>query len=93
MLSITNVISNYQYKRGEKQFRKRRDWLVHLITEGINRERIGTDYKPVTELRVAILLNKNPILARSDDEVEYLYKVCNEKGNFSKFWWVVNNKK
>lgn len=69
-------------------FRSRRDELVSNITKGINKLRVGTQYKPITEKRVALLINKNPFFKGRDGEIELLYKTCEEKKSYSKFFYI-----
>lgn len=72
----------------ETVFKSRRDELVSLITEDINRLRIGTQYKPVTKRAIALKINRNPFLSCSDDEVELLFKKCKDKGSYALFFYV-----
>lgn len=70
-----------------KKLRGPRDELVSLFVEGINRERKGTKFKPITEKQVALRINANPHFKGRDGEVHYLLKQCQEKGTFKKFFW------
>ena len=69
------------------EFKNFRDELISLLTEGINKSRIGTTYKPVTKRTIAIRANKNPFL-KSDSELEYVIKECQRKGSYSHFFWI-----
>ena len=69
----------------DKMLRSERDWLVRGFAEGINRERIGTQYKPVTKKVVALRLNSHPIYAISIIEVRNLLTKC-ERDGFKWFW-------
>ena len=89
----TSHIDLNKYFNKKSDFKNRRDELVSRLCDGINRERIGTEYKPATKAHLAKIINRNPFLARSDGELELLIKECERKGNYKKFWWVVNPKK
>ena len=84
----SDIKLEYTPKRTEKGFKSRRDELVSRITDGINTLRVNTPYKPVSKRTVALILNLNPALAKSDDEVELLAKECESVGNYKKFWWL-----
>ncbi len=87
MESLGTKIS-LEYKPKRNLFRSRRDELVSLMTEGINFYRVATKWKPIAKRTVALLINKNPFLAHSDDEIELLYNECLNQGSFAKFFWV-----
>lgn len=90
MESLHSQINPEAYKTTrQSKFRSRRDELVSLITDGINGYRVGTKWKPITARTVALLINRNPALAKDDGEIELLYKECMAKGSFSKLFWVV----
>lgn len=78
--------TNLSFK--ETVFKSRRDELVSLITEDINRLRIGTQYKTITKRTVALKINRNPFLSCSDDEVELLFKKCKSKGSYALFFYI-----
>jgi hypothetical protein len=69
------------------KYRNRRDEIISLMTESINKKREGTDVKPTTKRLVALRANRNPFLL-SDDELWFEYKECERKGNYSHFFWV-----
>lgn len=69
-------------------FRSRRDELIDRLTNGINLSRIGTKFRPVTHRQMAIRVNKNPFFKGRDGELELLIKTCEEKGNYSKFFYI-----
>ena len=75
------------------QFRTYRAELIHRLAKGLNKAREGK-YKPLKENVVAILVNRNPLLAgkRNDGELSALIQRCEEKGNFSYFWYVIKQK-
>ena len=79
---------NFQLNITTTIFRSRRDELISRLTDGINMKRIGTKYKPVTERSIAIRVNKNPYFKGQDGELELLIKTCEEKGSYSKFFFV-----
>ncbi len=68
-----------------------REELIARLTDGINFSRMNTKYKQVTTRQIAIKCNMNPFLKR-DSELELLIKTCEEKGSYSKFWWVIKSK-
>lgn len=82
------ITINYNFER-QTVYRNRRDELVNLITSDINLLRVGTKYKPTTTAVIAKMINRNPFLAKSDGEVELLYKECNARRNYSKFFYVL----
>lgn len=96
-IHISEYISKYGRKlvydkeRNKFYYRNRRHELVDRLVKGINKDREGTKYPKVIDRVISIKINKNPFLAHSDDELELLIKECEERGNFSKFWWVVNS--
>lgn len=69
------------------KYRNRRDELVSLMVEDINRLREGTKYSKVNKKMVAIRLNSNPFYAKDDGEVQMLYDNCRTKGNYSKLFY------
>lgn len=69
-------------------YRSRKDELVARLTDGINMKRIGTKYKPVTTKQIALRINKNPFFKGRDGELELLIRTCEEKENYSKFFFV-----
>lgn len=68
-------------------FRSRRDELISRLTDGINKLRKGTKYGPINKRTVAIKANSNPFL-KNDGELELLIKTCEQKNNYSKFFWI-----
>jgi len=90
MYRTVDIQPNYlnKFLNQESEYKNRKDELVCKITEGINDLRRGTKYKPTTKKRVAIQINKHPILKNQMGELELLYKDCMARGNFSKFYWV-----
>lgn len=77
-----------KFTNSQTEYKNFRDELISRLTDGINKSRIGTKYKPVTKRTIAIKCNKNPFL-KSDGELELLIKECESKGSYSKFWWVI----
>lgn len=69
-------------------FKTRREELIARLTDGINLKRVGTKYKPVTTKQIAIRINRNPFFKGRDGELELLIRTCEEKGNYSKFFYV-----
>lgn len=84
---IMEHISLFEYKPTPSVYKTRRAELISRLVEGINLKRIGTKYKQVTLKQIAIRCNMNPFL-KSDDELELLIKTCEEKGSYSKFFFV-----
>lgn len=72
----------------ETKIRSARDEMVDLFVKGINKEREGTKFKPMTHRQIALMLNGNPILGHSITECWQLYKQCQKKG-FKMFWWIM----
>lgn len=81
---------NNSIPKQDTPHRNYRDELVSLFTEGINKERLGTKYKPITKMEVAIRLNRNAFLAGKDNdgEVAYLLKQCQQEGTYKKLFWL-----
>jgi hypothetical protein len=78
-----------KYKvNSEVKLRGLRDELIQRLTDGINKSRIGTKYKPITEKTVAIRVNKNPFFIGRNDHLEVLIKECEKRSNYSKFFFV-----
>lgn len=88
MQSIKKLLNDSSRVKKPLEFKNRRDELVHLITEGINQTRVGTKWGKITKRTVALRINSNPYLSKDDGEVDLLYKECEKKGNYSKFFWV-----
>lgn len=63
----------------EKNIRNWKDEIVTKFTEGINKSRVGTKWKPLTEQAVAVKINQHPIYKNSRDECYALLKVCEQK--------------
>jgi hypothetical protein len=70
---------NWKIKKTEKNFKNWKDELVTEFTNEINKSRVGTKWKPVTERLVALKLNSHPIFKDDKDECYKLLKVCKEK--------------
>lgn len=77
-----------EYKPTPSIFRTRREELISRLTDGINFKRLGTKYSQLTTKTIAIRINKNPFFKGRDDHLEVLIKHCEEKENYSKFFWV-----
>ena len=89
MESLFSKINPEDYLKGPKTLhRSHRDELVDKFVLGINRERLGTQYKPILAKEVALRINKNPFLKGRDGEVELLYKTCEKKGSFKYFFYI-----
>lgn len=88
-------LTHITYSPTPSTFKSEREELVARLVDGINKERVGTPYKPTTAKRVALLLNRNPWLAgqRNNGEVRLLIKECEKVGHYKKFWWIINPKK
>lgn len=83
------LIKEFEFNYGHCEQTKHRSWkdeVVSEITEGINKERIGTKYKPITERTVAIRINRNPYL-KERNECYLLLKKCKEVGFTKMFFW------
>lgn len=85
MEHISLDISKYAPK--PKVYVNRRDEIISLMVEDINRLRIGTQYKPITKRLLAIKINRNPFL-KSDDELQLVFNECSKKGSFAKLFWI-----
>lgn len=87
-------LSSFLRTEPKPKYKNYRDELISKITDGINRERQGTKYKPVNKRMIALLVNRNPFLKgkRNDGELSALLKECQEKGNFKKFWFITTPK-
>ncbi len=81
------ISSLIKFEVKETKIRSPKDEIVKAFTEAMNPHRIKEGLKPITEKRVAILINSHPILKSDLGECFALLKECKEKGNFKKFWW------
>lgn len=70
----------FNLTKSVKNFRSWKDEFITKVTNGINNERIGTKWKPITEKRVAIKVNRHPHLKDSQEECNALYKRCLREG-------------
>jgi hypothetical protein len=71
------------YEIKESTIRDERPHLISQFVEGINRERVGTKYKPMTPRAVAIKLSH--IKEKSD--LYYFLKRCEEGDSFGKVFF------
>jgi len=65
-----------------------RESLIQRLTDGINKSRKGTKYKPTTEKAIALRINKNPFFKGRTDHLLALVNHCESKGCYSKFFFV-----
>ena len=70
----------YTFKETKKNIKSWKDEAITSFTDGINAERKGTKWKPITEKRVAIKINRHPSLKDSQQECRALYKRCLREG-------------
>lgn len=68
-------------KEGLKKERSFRESLINEFIERINKERIGTKYKPVTAKGIALKINMNPFLKQSW-QLESFLKQCKRAKSF-----------
>jgi len=78
----------FELKSEPSIYRSRHEELVARLANGINLKRIGTKYKPITTKEVALRINKNVWFKGRDGELDLLIRTCEEKGSYSKFFWV-----
>lgn len=78
----------WEQKKTEKNFKNWKDEIITEFTNGINKSRVGTKWKPVTEKLVALKLNSHPVYKEDKDECYKLLKTCKEK-HFGIFFWAV----
>ena len=83
-----NLKSLTQPKKETVAYRGWRDELVDGFVKGINSQRVGTKFKPISHKQVALRINGNPFFKQRDGEIELLLKDCVKKGNYKKFFWV-----
>lgn len=88
MKPIEELLQRKEIKKEAPRFKNRRDELICRLTEGINKLREGTKYKPVTTRFMAIKVNQNPFL-KSDDELELEIKNCESKGSYAHLFWLI----
>ncbi len=60
-------------------YKSKRDELISLIVDDINKLREGTIYKPVTKRLMALRINQNPFLSKDDTALEELFNECHNK--------------
>ena len=70
-----------------EECKSKKDCYVKQIRQGINDEREGTKYKPITDRTVAIKINKHPALKNNYTELHQLVKKCREVGFTKMFFW------
>ncbi len=86
--SGSDLFGGYKMPTPKKsKLRGPRDELVEQFVRGINQERLGTKWKPITAKAVAIRINANPHFKGRDGEVHLLLKECEKRGTFKKFFW------
>lgn len=93
---VTNTKSLFSmtgFSIKKSPYKNRRDELVSILTDGINIERTKAGYKNLSKKTIAIKINGNPFLSKDNGELELLINECRKKGNYKKFWWVINVKK
>jgi hypothetical protein len=79
---------NWKQPKTEKNFKNWKDEIITEFTIGINKGRVGTKYKQVTEKVVALKINQHPIYKEDKDECYKLLKTCREK-HFGIFFWAL----
>lgn len=67
--------------------KNKKDCYVKQLRQGINNEREGTKYKPITDRTVAIKINRHPALKNDYVELHNLVKKCREYGFTKIFFW------
>lgn len=83
---LDNLKKRQKKTRGS---RSERAEIIGAFVEGINREREGTQWKPVTPARVNMLVAR-----RSVQELYRFMSACKQSDSFSKcFFGVLKNKK
>ncbi len=87
LFNISSLIKERVIIKKEPLFKNRRDEIISLMVENINRLREGTKYKPITKRVIAIRANRNPFL-KSDSELELVYKDCCRKRNYAYFFYI-----
>lgn len=92
MQSISNLIK--EYKPIQTIYKNKRDEILTLMVDEINKLREGTNFKKETKANLAKRINMNVFLKgnENDGELELLYKECHAKNNYSKLYWVLKNK-
>lgn len=76
---MTNLFDNY--KLPEKKRGSQRADLIQQFVDQINKDRIGTKFKPVTGKGIAMKLSH----VKDIGDLYYFYSVCKQyKGGFSK---------
>ena len=86
MQSISTFTKSFELKQAKTSFKNQKEELIFKMTEDINLLREGTTFKPTTTKVVALRLNLNPFYAKDIGAVEELYKYCNSKRNYGKFF-------
>jgi len=87
MQQISLILNTFELPKSQSEYKNKRDELLNLMLTEINRLREGTKYKPETMKMLCIRIARNPFL-KDDGELELLYKECNQKKNYSKFYWI-----
>lgn len=86
MESITNIINKLDRTQKSRITNERQD-IVRQFLEEINKERVGTKYKPMTGKGVAMKLSH----LKDNGTLYFFLSECkdykNRNGSFSKYFW------
>lgn len=87
-----SLFSINKYFEVKTIYKSKRDEIISLAVNDINKLREGSRYVPITKRLLAIKLNKNPFLSKDTTALEELYQECHSKMDYRKLWWLLKNK-
>lgn len=84
-MDIKEIIANYQYKtKTDTPISERAD-IVKKFVERLNKSRIENNYKPLPAKFYAIKMAQSGL--KSNFDLYWFFKYCDETKNFDKTWW------
>ena len=94
MINLPPISKYFEVKT---EYKTSRDEMLHKAVAHINKLRENTPYCKCVETiaRLAKRCNMNPFLAgkKNDGELLNLLNECKTKNNYSKLYWILDNKK
>ena len=81
-MQIGEILKNKTFGKKQGQPRNEREEFLQLCLERINKDRIGTKYKPLSFLALKL---KTQYL--SDKDLKWLYFHCEKSDNFSRLFF------
>ncbi len=86
MMQIQDLIENYKVGKPTKTFQKsERAEIVKQFVDRLNADRVVMGYKPLRASFYAIKMAESGLKTNSD--LYWFYRYCEEAKDFSKTWW------